>query len=107
MYKYGYTNYNVIRQASDLGFAEVDKSTLSTAYEAAMYQEFPVPDTLNKRVKKLVQIILKHESDHGKILFEQQAISEEENDTLWPDEEKQVLFKLLCDFGVPIAADGR
>lgn len=28
-------------------------------------------------------------------------------DTSWPDEDKQVLFKLLCDFGVPIAADGR
>jgi hypothetical protein len=34
-------------------------------------------------------------------------MSEEEIDTQWLDDEKQVLFKLLCDFGVPIAADGR
>ena len=32
VYKYGYTNYNAIRQAPDLGFAELDKSNIQYIY---------------------------------------------------------------------------
>lgn len=113
VYKYGYTNYNAIRQAPDLGFAELDKSNIQYIYiqqiltVAALYQEFPVPDTLNKRVKKLIQVILKHETDNGKIDFGNTLLSDEEIDSSWAPEERQALFDLLCDYGVPIAPDGR
>ncbi len=51
-------------------------------------QEFPIPDTLNKRVKKLIQVILKYEGDNGKIEFGNTIISDEEIDQSWSMEER-------------------
>jgi hypothetical protein len=52
-------------------------------------------------------VILKYEQDNGKIDFSHTVISDEEVDNSWSPEERQALFHLLCDYGVPIAPDGR
>ena len=53
-----------------------------------MYHEFPQPETLNRRVKKLVQILAKYEIESKQIDFEEVAESEEE-DKSWTFQEKQ------------------
>lgn len=71
---------------------------------ATTYQEFPFPETLNKRVKKLVQIMVKIEDNYD---FDNLAQSDDEEIKCWSVADKQVLFNLLCDYGVPIGVDGR
>ncbi|CAD8077937.1 unnamed protein product [Paramecium primaurelia] len=96
VYQYGYTNHLMIKEASDLCFKD-----LSTSQN---YQEFPFPETLNKRVKKLVQIIQKFDGFYD---FDNLAQSDDEEEKSWSIAEKQALFNLLCDYGVPIGVDGR
>ena len=46
---------------------------------ANTYHEFPQPETLNRRVKKLVQVIGKYEQDNNQFDFDNVAQSDEDD----------------------------
>lgn len=73
---------------------------------ANTYQDFPSSDALTRRLKKLIQTIIKNEEDNGRIDFDQSATSDND-ERGWSVQEKQVLFKYLLDLGVPLNIDGR
>jgi len=61
VYKYGYANYVSIRNAREYCFVELDK--------AQTYQDFPVADNLTRRLKKLINTIVKIQQNQGEIDF--------------------------------------
>ncbi|KAL4474706.1 hypothetical protein ABPG72_002299 [Tetrahymena utriculariae] len=99
VYKYGYANYPTIRHAKEYCFSELEKI-------ANVYQNFPTSDALTRRLKKLIQTILKSEEDKGKIDFDMSASSDDEEKG-WSVDEKEILFNYLMDNGVPLNNDGR
>ena len=57
VYKYGYANYVSIRNAMEYCFKELDNSQT--------YQDFPVADNLTRRLKKLINTIVKIQQNQG------------------------------------------
>ena len=51
-YKYGYANYSAIKSDQKLSFSKLDQNILS--------KEFPSADSITRRLKKIVQIIIKY-----------------------------------------------
>lgn len=98
VYKYGYANYATIRYAKEYCFKELEKTNT--------YQDFPSSDALTRRLKKLIQTIIKNEEDNGRIDFDQ-SVTSDNDERGWSVQEKQVLFKYLLDLGVPLNIDGR
>ena len=70
------------------------------------YQDFPVADNLTRRLKKLINTIVKIQQNQGEIDFEDEAESEED-EKLWADNEKKILFNILVEFGVPVGNDNK
>ena len=96
-YKYGYANYNLMRADTKLSFSKLEKDS--------SFQEFPNADTITRRLKKLIQIIIKSESSNGIISFEDRKnIKEPTGFTL---EEKNKIIEFLIDFGVPLNSEGK
>ncbi len=62
IYKYGYANYVNIRAAKEYCFSELEKSHA--------YQDFPVADNLTRRLKKLINTIVKIQQNQGEIDFD-------------------------------------
>jgi len=93
-YKFGYANYQQMRtDTTILTFYKLDKVE-------GVYQEFPNADTITRRLKKLAQVISK--SDY---FFENaENLSEPTGLTL---EEKNRIYDLLINFGVPVNSDGK
>ena len=98
VYKYGYANYVSIRNAREYCFAELEK--------AQTYQDFPVADNLTRRLKKLINTIVKIQQNQGEIDFEDEAESEEEEKS-WSDTEKRILFLIVSEYGVAIGQDAK
>lgn len=96
VYKYGYANYVSIRNAKEYCFAELER--------AQTYQDFPVADNLTRRLKKLINTIVKIQQNQGEIDFEDEAESEEDEKS-WGDAEKRILFSIVSEFGVSIGSD--
>jgi hypothetical protein len=65
-----------------------------------------VADNLTRRLKKLINTIVKIQQNQGEIDFEDEAESEEDEKT-WTDNEKKVLFGIACEYGVPIGSDNK
>jgi hypothetical protein len=96
-YKYGYANYQMMRSDPKLSFSKLEKDT--------SFQEFPNADTITRRLKKLIQIIIKSESNNGIISFEDRKnIKEPTGFTL---EEKNKIVQYLIDQGVPLNSEGK
>ncbi len=97
-YKYGYANYNLMRQDPKLSFSKLDKES--------NYQDFPSADNLTRRLKKLIQIIVKYEqSNNGVISFVEKKITKDP--TGFSLEEKNDILKYLIDKGIPINSEGK
>jgi hypothetical protein len=73
---------------------------------AQTYQDFPVADNLTRRLKKLINTIVKIQQNQGEIDFDDEAESEEDEKT-WSDLEKKTLFNIVMEYGVPIGADNK
>lgn len=96
-YKFGYANYQMMRSDPKLSFSKLEKDT--------SFQEFPNADTITRRLKKLIQIIIKSESNNGIISFEDRKnIKEPTGFTL---EEKNKIVQYLIDQGVPLNSEGK
>jgi len=65
-----------------------------------------VADNLTRRLKKLINTIVKIQQNQGEIDFEDEAESEEDEKS-WTDNEKKVLFAIVSDYGVPIGTDNK
>lgn len=69
VFKYGYANYSVIKSAREYCFVEFEKSH--------NYQDFPSADNLTRRLKKLMQTVMRIEMNEGKIDFDDDGEEEE------------------------------
>jgi len=96
-YKYGYANYQLMRMDSKLSFSKLEKDS--------NFQDFPNADTITRRLKKLIQIIIKSENNNGLISFEDSKNTKEP--TGFTLEEKKVILDVLIDFGVPLNSEGK
>lgn len=96
-YKHGYANYQIMRSDPKLSFSKLEKDT--------NFQEFPSADTITRRLKKLIQIIIKSESSNGIISFEDKKSLKEP--TGFNLEEKNSIINFLADFGVPLNSEGK
>lgn len=61
-YRYGYANYQNMKNCEEFGFADLEKNLY--------YQDFPNADTITRRLKKLIQLIVRHEKEFGTFDFE-------------------------------------
>lgn len=95
-YKYGYANYQFMRTDPKLTFHKLEGS----------YQEFPNADTITRRLKKLIQTIVKEQKDLKSLNFSDSAPIENEPSG-WTLEEKQKILELVTDFGIPLTSEGK
>jgi hypothetical protein len=70
------------------------------------YQEFPNADTITRRLKKLIQTIVRGPFNIQKLNFTS-PVSAIEEPTGWTLEEKKHILKLVTDFGVPSTSEGK
>ena len=97
-YKHGYANYQLMRNDPSFCFSSAENET--------SFQEFPNADTITRRMKKLVQIIVKVEHNNGGIVsFEE--VKNKKDPTGFNLEEKQAILKYLINKGIPINSQGR
>ena len=96
-YKYGYANYQLMRSDPKLSFSKLEKDS--------SFQEFPNADTITRRLKKLIQIIIKSESNNGVISFEDKKNTKEP--TGFNLQEKNKIVSHLIDAGVPLNSEGK
>jgi hypothetical protein len=82
------------------------KVSFFSYFKANSYQNFPSSDTLTRRLKKVIQTIIKNEEDKGEIDFDESASSENESKG-WSSSEKQQLLKFITNYGIPINNEGR
>ena len=87
-----------MKQDPKLSFIKLEKES--------NYQEFPSADNVTRRLKKLIQIIMKYEqSNNGVISFVETKITKEP--TGFNLDEKNQILKYLIDKGVPVNFEGR
>lgn len=96
-YKYGYANYQQMRSDQKLSFSKLEKDS--------SFQEFPNADTITRRLKKLIQIIIKSENNNGIISFEDKKSFKEP--TGFSYEEKNKILEFLINYGVPLNHEGK
>jgi len=95
-YKYGYANYQLMRANSSFHFHKLEGS----------FQEFPNADTITRRLKKLIQIIVKEQQNLKELKFTESTALESEP-TGWSLLEKQHILELVTDFGIPTTSEGK
>ncbi len=96
-YKHGYANYQLMRSDPKLSFSKLEKDS--------NFQEFPNADTITRRIKKLIQIIIKSECSNGMISFEDKKSLKEP--TGFNLKEKNSIIGFLSDYGVPLHLEGK
>lgn len=67
--------------------------------QANTFSNFPNSDALTRRLKKMIHAIILREDSKGKIDFEVEA-SSTDDDKGWNDAEKKVLFNYILNNGV-------
>lgn len=97
-YKYGYANYQQMRADPKLSFCKAENEST--------FQDFPIADNITRRLKKLIQIIVKIESNNGGAISFEKASSNKES-TGFTLNEKIKIFDYLKDKGVPVNSTGR
>ena len=96
-YKWGYANYTSMRNDPDLSFIQMEKD--------CNFQDFPNADTITRRLKKLMQIVSKSETENGDINFEDTSgLKEPTGFTL---SEKRDILKVMTVIGIPLTAEGK
>lgn len=97
-HKHGYANYQIMKQDPKLCFSKLEKDS--------NLQEFPNADTITRRLKKLIQIIIKCEqSNNGVISFAEKKVTKDP--TGFTLEEKNNILSYLIDQGVPLSSEGK
>lgn len=99
-YKYGYANYQLMRSDQKYIFSKFEKESSNNL------QEFPSADTITRRLKKLVQIIVKYEqSNNGVISFCEKVVNKDP--TGFSLDYKYKILSYLIDKGVPLTSEGK
>ena len=83
--RFGYANYHAMKNYEEFGFGELEQT--------CSYQEFPNADTITRRLKKLIQLIVRHEQANGKFDFDTEENDDNELDEFGRNEKKD-FFKL-------------
>ena len=86
-----------MRSDQKLSFSKLEKDS--------SFQEFPNADTITRRLKKLIQIIIKSENNNGLISFEDRKSFKEP--TGFSFEEKNKILEFLTNHGVPLNHEGK
>lgn len=86
-----------MRSDQKLSFSKLEKDS--------SFQEFPNADTITRRLKKLIQIIIKSENNNGIISFEDKKSFKEP--TGFSFEEKSKILEFLINYGVPLNHEGK
>lgn len=95
-FKYGYADYNSMRNDQDFGFATLEK--------VCQYQDFPSADALTRRLKKLISLMVRHEKTYKQFDFDSTESLEGIMKEFTPDETNS-LFEYVCSNGVALGAD--
>lgn len=104
-FRHGYAMYDKMKSCEEFGFAELEKSMV-LPYLGLYFQDFPNADTITRRLKKLILLIVRHEKEAGSFDFESKESIDNELDEFKTDEKKD-LFDFLCDYGIPINPEGK
>jgi len=99
-YKHGYANYLAIKSDKKLCFSSLEQS--------GQKKDFPSADSITRRLKKVMQIIIKNWNNNelmnlnqsDKFLTQNKKIKE------LKIEEKKEIFELLIDYGIPRKING-
>ena len=91
-FKWGYGNYNVIKEDPKLSFCKL-KSNDS-------YYAYPLAENLTRRLKKLAQLISRVDGQYD---FE--GVLRASENSGFSFDEKAAIIQVLGDYGVPYTAD--
>lgn len=95
-FKYGYAQYLDMREDKNLGFMILENM--------CKYSHFPNADTLTRRLKKLVSLIVRHEQSYKGFNFDTtehvDAILKE-----YDSKEIKMFFNFVKNYGVPLGSD--
>ena len=96
-YKHGYANYMAIKSDKKYCFLNLDQNNLN--------KDFPSADSITRRLKKIIQIIIKNWNNSTELMnlndnFSKSNIKELNN------KEKKYIFDFVIDFGIPRKVNG-
>ena len=93
-YKHGYANYSSMKKDNELSFGKLEGSSL---------HDFPNPDTITRRLKRLIQIIIRKENEN-----ENESEENKSKETSgFSLEEKNKIITYLINYGIPINNSGK
>ena len=97
IYKHGYANYMAIKSDKKNWFLNLDQNKFN--------KDFPSDDSITRRLKKIIQIIIKNWNNNTELMnlndnFSKSNIKELNN------EEKKHIFDFVTDFGIPRKVNG-
>lgn len=97
-FRYGYANYQNMKNCDEFGFSDLEKNLY--------FQDFPNADTITRRLKKLMLLIVRHEKEFGSFDFESnEAFDPDLNE--FSSDEKRELFQFITEFGIPLNSEGK
>lgn len=70
------------------------------------FQDFPNADTITRRLKKLILLIVRHEKEAGFFDYESKEYIDPELEEFKPEEKKE-FFYFISDMGIPINPEGK
>ena len=99
-YKHGYANYIAIKADKKLCFASLEQS--------GQKKDFPSADSITRRLKKVMQIIIKNWNNNELMTLNQSEkfLNQNKNIKEFKIEEKKGIFELLIDYGMPRKING-
>ena len=99
-YKHGYANYIAIKADKKLCFSSLEHS--------GQKKDFPSADSITRRLKKVMQIIIKNWNNNELMNLNQSEKFLTQNKKIkeLKTEEKKEIFELLIDYGMPRKING-
>ena len=99
-YKYGYANYVAIKSDKKYCFSTLDQNSLN--------KDFPSADSITRRLKKIIQIIIKNWNNNTELMNLNDNFSKNNFGGIkeLDNEEKKNVFEFTMDYGLPRKING-
>ena len=100
-YKHGYANYIAIKADKKLCFASLE--------QGGHKKDFPSADSITRRLKKVMQIIIKNWNNNNEIMNMNQSdrfFNQNKKKKELKTEEKKKIFEFLSNYGMPRKING-
>ena len=101
-YKHGYANYLAIKADKKLCFSSLEQNNLN--------KDFPSADSITRRLKKIIQIIIKNWNNNSELMNmnESDKFLGKNNKKIKElnNEEKKSVFEFVTEFGLPRKING-